>query len=115
MENDVLYFPCCKALSKNTRCPVCRSKQGRSPAPGDLCFLSETEKIWSGMLEDALKQNAVPVFTQSNIGAGMAIKAGSLFERIKFYVPYSHIEHAQDIVYSLFAEIPESEMETNIE
>ena len=66
-------------------------------------------------MEDVLKQNAVPVFTQSNIGAGMAIKAGSLFERIKFYVPYSHIEQAQDIVDSLFAEIPESEMETNIE
>ena len=115
MENDVLYFPCCKVLSKSTRCPVCGSKQGYSPAPTDLCFLSETEKIWSGMLEDVLKQNAVPVFTQSNIGAGMAIKAGSLFERIKFYVPYSHISQAQDIVDSLFAEIPESEIEANID
>lgn len=66
------------------------------------------------MLEDVLKQNAVPVFTQSNIGAGMAIKAGSLFERIKFYVPYSHISQAQDIVDSLFAEIPENETETTI-
>lgn len=115
MENDVLYFPCCKALSKNTCCPVCRSKQGRSPTPSDLCFLSETEKIWSGMLEDVLKQNSIPVFTQSSIGVGMAIKAGSLFERMKFYVPYSHFEQAQDIVDSLFAEIPESEMETSIE
>ena len=67
------------------------------------------------MLEDVLKQDAVPVFTQSNMGAGMAIKAGSLFERIKFYVPYSHLSQAQDIVDSLFAEIPESEIEANID
>lgn len=50
-----------------------------------------------------MKQNNIPVFVQSNIGAGMAIKAGALFERIRFYVPFLYLEAANTIVNELFS------------
>ena len=37
------------------------------------------------------------------LGAGMAIKAGALFERIRFYVPFLYLEAANTIVNELFS------------
>lgn len=65
------------------------------------------------MLEDVLRQHEIPAITKSNIGAGMAIKAGSMFERVKFYVPYSHMEQAQQLVDLLFSENLQADTESD--
>lgn len=98
-----MYCEKCKRLINDSVCPVCGNKKIREATEQDICFLVEKDQIWSGMLEDVLKQNNIPVFVQSNIGAGMAIKAGSMFERIRFYVPFAHWEAANALVDELFS------------
>ena len=99
----IMYCEKCKKLISQSICPICGNKDIRIPEERDICFLVEKDHIWSGMLEDVLKQNNIPVFVQSNIGAGMAIKAGALFERIRFYVPFLYLEAANTIVNELFS------------
>lgn len=85
------------------KCPVCGNKKLRQPEPGDICFLTEVEPIPAGILKDVLDQNRIPVLSNSSIGAGMSMRAGSMFERIKFFVRYQNLADAKQIVEELFA------------
>ena len=102
-EDDTMYCEKCRMLFSDTHCPGCGSRVGRAPEANDLCFLTEQDQVWSGMLEDVLKQNGIPVFTRSSMGAGMALKAGGMFEQIRFYVPFSRFEEAEQLVKELFS------------
>ena len=68
----------------------------------DMCFLTEKSPVWAGMLADVLEQHGVPFFRESSLGAGMAIKAGSLSERIRFFVPASQLAMGKELVEELF-------------
>ena len=99
-----MYCAKCQTIvEENMKCPVCGNKKLRQPEPGDICFLTETETIPAGMLKDVLDQNHIPVLSNSSIGAGMSMRAGSMFERIKFYVRYQNLADAKQIVEELFA------------
>lgn len=67
-------------------------------------FLTEKSPIWAGMLADVLEQHGVPFVKESSMGAGMAIRAGSLSETIRFFVPASRFASAQELVDELFTE-----------
>lgn len=71
--------------------------------PQGMCLLTEQEPIWAGMLADVLKQHDIPFTKESSLGAGMAIRAGSLLETIRFFVPASCLAAAKDLVDELFA------------
>ena len=94
----MVYCEKCKLLFSSSHCPGCNCKTDRKPESDDLCLLVEQPQLWGDMLKDVLTQNDIPTFTQSVIGAGMAIKTGPLSERIKFYVPFSHYKKARQIV-----------------
>jgi len=68
-----------------------------------MCFLAEKDNVWAGVLADVLKQHDIPFVKESSLGAGMAIRAGSLLETIRFFVPASCFAAAKDIVDELFA------------
>ncbi len=68
-----------------------------------MCLLTEKDVVWAGMLADVLKQHNIPFVKESSLGAGMAIRSGSLLETIRFYVPASCLAAARDIVDELFA------------
>lgn len=70
----------------------------------DLCFLVEKEQPWSEVLADILEQNEIPFYKKGNMGAGLSIKVGPLFEKFQFYVPQSYLQKAQSLVNELFAE-----------
>ena len=77
------------------------------PPPGNsegLRFLTEKPPVWAGMLADVLEQHAIPYVKESTLGAGLAIKTGSMSERIRFYVPSAHFPAAKEIVEELFSE-----------
>lgn len=78
----------------------CMEDGGRRDA---LCFLTEKDLLWGGMLADVLKQNKIPFLTKARLGAGMALKVGPAMERVLFYVPCSHLEQAKRLVDALFA------------
>ena len=94
---------CQNIVDEQMKCPVCGNKKLQQPMPQDICFLTETEPIPAGMLKDVLEQNHIPVLSNSSIGAAMAMRAGSMFERIRFYVRYENLAEAKQIVEELFA------------
>lgn len=98
----IMYCEKCRALLDSQTCPNCGNKKLRQPMTDDLCFIAEKEQIWSGMLADVLEQYEIPFLTKNRLGAGMALKIGPHMERILFYVPYSHIQQAKDLVVDLF-------------
>ena len=88
----------CRNVFEGERCPVCGSKKSREPAADDLCFLTEEGPLLGGMLEDVLKQNGIPVLSESSKGAALSVITSSLFEWIKYYVRYDHLPQAREIV-----------------
>ena len=93
---------CCRIIDGN-RCPVCRRSNVREPGLKDPCFLTEQDYLPTSILEDVLKQNGIPFLTKGVMGAGLAIKAGPVMERTRFYVPYERLEQATAVVDELFA------------
>lgn len=70
---------------------------------GEMCFLTEQSPMWAGMLADVLQQHGIPYFKESSLGAGLAIKMGSLTETIRFFVPASYLTAAAALVEELFS------------
>ena len=97
------YCKRCFLSFDGERCPVCRRKSRRNTEPDDLCFLIEKEQIWGGLLADVLTQNNIPFMQKSTMGAGLVLRAGPMFESIRFYVFYKHLEEAKEIVEGLFS------------
>lgn len=69
-----------------------------------MCFLTEKSPIWAGMLADVLRQHDIPFVKESSLGAGLAIKTGSLAETLRFFVPAARLAEAEELVEELFAE-----------
>lgn len=72
-------------------------------ASGMRC-LTEKSPLWAGMLADVLEQHGIPFVKESSLGAGLAIRAGSLTETIRFFVPGSRFDAAKELVDELFSE-----------
>lgn len=108
-----MYCENCKMTFEGGRCPACGSKNVRSALPEDICFLTETDPMFGGMLQDVLEQNRIPVFKNSALGAGMALRVGPMFDRIRFYVPCENLPAAMELVEELFRApaVPELEGE----
>ena len=81
------------------------------PRQGEMCFLTEQPPVWAGMLADVLAQNHIPFVRESSLGAGLAIRTGSMGETIRFFVPQARLEAAKELADGLFAgeETDESE------
>jgi len=92
---------CCIVFEADT-CPVCGNKDLREPAAEDWCYLAEKDVVWGGMLEDVLRQKAIPVFVRRRLGAGMTLKIGQSMERVIMYVPYSCLARARELEEELF-------------
>lgn len=84
-----------------------RKKKRQAERSNDLCFLTEKEQLWSGVLADVLNQQKIP-FVQKNVfGTGMAMKTGLMNERVRFYVFYGYLAEAKKIVDELFSSFSE--------
>ena len=103
-----LYCELCCLPFEGRRCPVCGRKAVRGVEPEDLCFLTEQEQIWAGMLADVLQKEGIPCLRKSVLGAGLALKGGVMMERERFYVYFRQLDAAREIVEGLFA-VPDEE------
>ena len=54
------------------------------------------------MLTDVLQQHGIPFIKESSLGAGLALKMGTLSEKIRFFVPKTSLTTAADLVEELF-------------
>ena len=99
-----MYCERCKlAFAGVGRCPACGGKHTRDPLPEDPCYLTETDPMFGGMLKDVLEKNGIPVMSSSAMGAGMAMRVGPMFDRIRFYVPCARLTAAAELVEELFS------------
>lgn len=64
----------------------------------DWILLTDVKYPYSGMLSDLLKQAEIPFTTEGRMGAGLTLKAGSLLESTRFYVPLTYYECATELV-----------------
>lgn len=69
----------------------------------NVCYLTEQSPIWAGVLAGVLEQHGIPFIQESSLGAGLALKTGSLSETIRFFVPASHLAAAEALTEELFA------------
>ena len=79
------------------------SPPAADPPQGELCFLTEQAPVWAGVLADVLTQNRIPFVKESSTGAGLALRAGTLMETFRFFVPRSRLEAAKELADGLFA------------
>ena len=105
-----MYCEKCNRVFEGDRCPARKKSRVREPEPKDPCFLTEQDYLSSGILEDLLKQNAIPYLKKNVMGAGLAIKVGPMLDRQRFYVLFDQLERATPVVEELF---PEPERETS--
>ena len=97
-EDMTMYCAGCQLVFEDDRCPACGGRRNRPVQADDICFLAEEDGLQAGILEDILRQEGIPVLKKSTVGAGMAMRAGVLFERFRFYVRYEHLEPAQEAI-----------------
>ena len=74
-----------------------------APEPEEMCFLTEKAPVWAGVLAEVLAQNRIPFVKESARGAGMTLRAGSMLDTIRFFVPRSQLKSAQELAEGLFA------------
>lgn len=99
-----MYCEKCRHLFEGENCPNCRKGRVRPVKPDDPCFLTEKGSPWSGMLADVLGQNGIPFLTDGRMGAGLAVRVGTMLESTRFYVRWDDFERASLIVDELFGE-----------
>lgn len=98
-----MYCEKCKRIIPEERCSFCKRSTVREPKAKDLCLLTETDYISSGILEDVLQQRGIPFLRKGVMGAGLAIKVGPMLDRSRFYVPFDQLETAMGVRDELFA------------
>ena len=99
------YCRKCHILFEDDRCPRCGTRYVYEPEADDFCFLTEKEFLWAEMLEEALKEEAIPVVTdEAVVGAWFTKTLDSLRERHRIYVPYAHLHRAREIEQEMFDE-----------
>ena len=103
-----MYCEKCSRIVDGDRCPWCKNRKVRNPEAKDPCFLTEQDYVFSGILEDLLKQNDIPFLKKDVMGAGLAIKVGPMLERSRFYVPFGRLEAAAAVLDDLLSS-PEDE------
>lgn len=98
------YCEKCRILCDDTRCPRCGYKYVRPPKQEDYVFLAEKEYPWSEILEQALKDENIPVVTNDAVaGAWITTRLGARFERSQLFVPYRDLERAAQIMTDMFS------------
>lgn len=97
------YCERCHVAVQSELCPVC----GRSPLPAvrgdDYCFLVEKEEMWARMLVEILEDNGVHPVCKDTSDVVMVMRGGEK-SRLGIYVPFRHLELAQELMQAAFPE-----------
>lgn len=98
-----MYCEKCKNIVEGAPCSLCKGKVVREIEQDDLVYLVEKQAMWAEMLMDVLRQEEIPFSYRNTLGAALAMSVGREMERYIFYVPYSYLDKAKDVVDSLFS------------
>ena len=93
------YCERCMLLAEDNNCPKCNSQKLREPIENDPVFLMTREAIWSGGIEETLKENGIPCLKRGLHGAGFTEHIGGFTtESYLFYVPYGALEKSRELL-----------------
>lgn len=98
----MLYCKKCRLLCTDSECQNCGNKKLSEPNANDSVFLISKEMIWSGGIEDILKENGIPCLKQGIQGAGISTKLGYLSEVYQFFVPFGAYEKSKELLSDIF-------------
>ena len=98
----MLYCEKCMMLCDEKKCPNCGIEKLRVPKENDPVFLMTKEGIWSGGIEEILKENSIPCLKQGIQGTALTIKMGDITETYQFFVPFGAYEKSKELLRHLF-------------
>jgi len=108
----MLYCPRCKSIiteSAHVRCPFCGAKKIREVKDNDPIYLTCKNYVFSGLLEDVLKQHQIPCIKKPVHGAALSLWRGNMFEKFTFFVPFGALEKSKELLKELFTK-PDEEL-----
>ena len=93
----MLYCEPCRLLypEEQAVCPHCR-RHGRAPQAEDLCLLTEQNGLGTDILEEMLRETAVPFLRRP--ASGVASIMGAAGTRWQFLVPFGSIGEARSVL-----------------
>lgn len=99
----MLYCSSCQMLTEGD-CPIChkKAKKMRAPQANDPVFFYFGGFMNASMVEPLLISAGIPYSKIGSLGAALAMKTGSFFERFRFFVPYGALGHAIDEITGAF-------------
>lgn len=99
---DKYYCTKCFALSDTDRCELCGKKRLKPVTEDDQILLTTLDFAEAALFEGALTEDGVPFRKFASYGAGIQAYTGAALERYSFFVLYSGLDRAQEILDSLF-------------
>ena len=96
----MLYCEICMILVQPDadKCPECRHKKLRAPTGNDPTYLLSKEILWSGGIEEALKEHGIPCLKKSSQGTAFNVIFGQFGDVMRFYVPFAALEKSRELL-----------------
>ena len=96
----MLYCEICMILIEpdEERCPECKNRKLRPPNGNDPVYLLSKELLWSGGIEDVLRENGIPCLKKSAQGSIVNVIFGQFGDVIGFYVPFAALEKSKELL-----------------
>ena len=94
----MLYCENCMIAVDEKICPRCQTKKIREPQENDPVFLITKPALWSGGIEELLKEHGIPCLKKGALGAGFSTHIGYAFGSYHFFVPYSAYVKANELI-----------------
>lgn len=106
----MLYCELCMMLCEDdgVKCPECGNKKLRPPKGNDPVHILSKEALWSGGIEETLKEAGIPCLKQKSRGTVAGILLGELSEIYRYFVPYGALEQSRELLLD-FIESPGDE------
>lgn len=95
---------CMKIVDTGPKCPHCRNKKLRPPAPADPVFLLEKDAMLAASIEDILAQNDIPCLKRGQLGEGIVAHIGYTLETYKIHVPHAALDAARELLLNFIEE-----------
>jgi len=80
------------------KCPECRNKKLRPPKENDPTYLLSKAMLWSGGIEEILRENGIPCMKKSAQGSAFNVIFGQFGDVLGFYVPFSALEKSKELL-----------------
>ena len=110
----MLYCEMCMMLAQpdEKTCPECRYKKLRRPGENDPVYLLSKEMLWSGGIEEVLKENGIPCMKKSAQGSVINVIFGHFGDVLHFYVPFAALEKSKELLAGFMEEGEPGDEET---